>query len=271
MSFFMRLKVFLVPYLCLLASFLASSEFTKLWNEIFPATKRFLKSMSNTASDACDELTEESAEKVKEKSKSVAKRTKVLSRMQVLGLLILFALLISQNFTAFRMRLDEEREFRQPQLGELMEWINGNTARNAVFASEMALTSQIALVTDRPVTNHPHYENAWLREKTERLYRVFLCDTEREIAQILANMTDIHRRQAINFLVIATGACMQSDKIQLTQDNNSLAKKCLQKDKFCQLALQGKCTTFFRREFQNQAYTVLAVLPLDAKNNRKSN
>lgn len=261
MALFMRLKVFLVPYLCLLASFLASRAFSKLWNELFPATTRFLRA-SSYADFVSLEFEDERKNKAKRETtprRVEARRTKLRRRIQLLCVLILFCVLLSLNLGAFRARLAHEREFRHPQLGELLEWIGTTAPRYAVFAAEMALTSQIALVTDRPVTNHPHYENAWMREKTARLYRVFLCDSEFEIARMLANLTAANRNPPINYLVIATGACLQSDKIQLTSENTD---KCLQKDKFCELALQGKFSKYFRREFHNQAYSVFAVLPI---------
>ncbi|XP_048952004.1 probable C-mannosyltransferase DPY19L3 isoform X2 [Canis lupus dingo] len=63
--------------------------------------------------------------------------------------------------------LSELREFYDPDTVELMNWINSNTPRKAVFAGSMQLLAGVKLCTGRTLTNHPHYEDNSLRERTK--------------------------------------------------------------------------------------------------------
>uniref|UniRef100_A0A3B3ZPI8 Uncharacterized protein n=1 Tax=Periophthalmus magnuspinnatus TaxID=409849 RepID=A0A3B3ZPI8_9GOBI len=65
--------------------------------------------------------------------------------------------------------LSELREFYDPDTVELMTWISTKTPRRAVFAGSMQLLAGIKLCTGRVLTNHPHYEDKDLRERTRQV------------------------------------------------------------------------------------------------------
>lgn len=44
-----------------------------------------------------------------------------------------------------------------------------NTSRDAVFAGSMQLLAGIKLCTGRTITNHPHYEDKKLRDRTKQV------------------------------------------------------------------------------------------------------
>lgn len=64
---------------------------------------------------------------------------------------------------------EELYEFWDPDTVELMEWIRTYTPPNAVFAGSMQLLAGVKLCTGRHITNHPHYEDSWLRHRTHEV------------------------------------------------------------------------------------------------------
>lgn len=52
---------------------------------------------------------------------------------------------------------------------ELMHWIGNNTESSASFAGSMQLLAGVKCCTGRHLTNHPHYEDKWLRERTKQV------------------------------------------------------------------------------------------------------
>ncbi|XP_048886250.1 probable C-mannosyltransferase DPY19L3 isoform X1 [Brienomyrus brachyistius] len=69
--------------------------------------------------------------------------------------------------------LSELREFYDPDTVELMTWISSKTPEGAVFAGSMQLLAGIKLCTGRSLTNHPHYEDQALRERTREVYQIY--------------------------------------------------------------------------------------------------
>ncbi|KAL7978898.1 hypothetical protein Chor_013387 [Crotalus horridus] len=65
--------------------------------------------------------------------------------------------------------LSELREFYDPDTVELMNWIKSNTPEKAVIAGSMQLLAGVKLCTGRILTNHPHYEDKSLRERTKEV------------------------------------------------------------------------------------------------------
>uniref|UniRef100_A0A3B3DYR2 Dpy-19 like C-mannosyltransferase 3 n=1 Tax=Oryzias melastigma TaxID=30732 RepID=A0A3B3DYR2_ORYME len=65
--------------------------------------------------------------------------------------------------------LSELREFYDPDTVELMTWISTKTPKQAVFAGSMQLLAGIKLCTGRVLTNHPHYEDKDLRDRTRQI------------------------------------------------------------------------------------------------------
>lgn len=81
--------------------------------------------------------------------------------------------------------LSELREFYDPDTVELMTWISTNTPKQAVFAGSMQLLAGIKLCTGRVLTNHPHYEDKDLRERTRQVYQVYARRSPEEVYGIL--------------------------------------------------------------------------------------
>ncbi|KAM9192432.1 protein C-mannosyl-transferase DPY19L3 isoform 2-T2 [Dugong dugon] len=81
--------------------------------------------------------------------------------------------------------LSELREFYDPDTVELMNWINSNTPRKAVFAGSMQLLAGVKLCTGRILTNHPHYEDKSLRERTRAVYQIYAKRSPEEVHALL--------------------------------------------------------------------------------------
>ncbi|KGL85203.1 putative C-mannosyltransferase DPY19L3, partial [Tinamus guttatus] len=81
--------------------------------------------------------------------------------------------------------LSELREFYDPDTVELMNWIKSNTPSTAVFAGSMQLLAGVKLCTGRVLTNHPHYEDKNLRERTKQIYQIYAKRSPEDVYRIL--------------------------------------------------------------------------------------
>uniref|UniRef100_A0A8C5KFA5 Dpy-19 like C-mannosyltransferase 3 n=1 Tax=Jaculus jaculus TaxID=51337 RepID=A0A8C5KFA5_JACJA len=81
--------------------------------------------------------------------------------------------------------LSELKEFYDPDTVELMNWINSNTPKKAVFAGSMQLLAGVKLCTGRTLTNHPHYEDSSLRERTQAVYQIYAKRSPEEVHMLL--------------------------------------------------------------------------------------
>nr|XP_033480202.1 probable C-mannosyltransferase DPY19L3 [Epinephelus lanceolatus] len=96
--------------------------------------------------------------------------TKVLLRLVRYAVPLLMITCLYYKFWPKLMEeLSELREFYDPDTVELMTWISTKTPKRAVFAGSMQLLAGIKLCTGRVLTNHPHYEDKELRERTKQI------------------------------------------------------------------------------------------------------
>ncbi|XP_055504325.1 probable C-mannosyltransferase DPY19L3 isoform X2 [Leucoraja erinacea] len=98
--------------------------------------------------------------------------------------------------------LSDLREFYDPDTVELMNWINMNTSRDAVFAGSMQLLAGIKLCTGRTITNHPHYEDKKLRDRTKQIYQIYSKRPPDEVYRIL-------RLYGTNYIVVEDSICYE--------------------------------------------------------------
>uniref|UniRef100_A0AAV2MEI8 C-mannosyltransferase DPY19L1 n=1 Tax=Knipowitschia caucasica TaxID=637954 RepID=A0AAV2MEI8_KNICA len=124
----MRLKLFLTPHMCIMASLLCSKQMFG-W---------------------------------------VAERSK--QQMAVSCILVVMAI---QGVSNLQSQWSIIGEFSNMPQEELLEWIQDNTPHNAVFAGAMPTMASVKLSTGRPIVNHPHYEDAGLRERTKLVYSMY--------------------------------------------------------------------------------------------------
>uniref|UniRef100_A0A8C1YVU7 Dpy-19 like C-mannosyltransferase 3 n=1 Tax=Cyprinus carpio TaxID=7962 RepID=A0A8C1YVU7_CYPCA len=99
-------------------------------------------------------------------------------------MLFFFSLLTQQLME----EISELREFYDPDTVELMEWIRLKTPKRAVFAGSMQLLAGIKLCTGRVLTNHPHYEDQALRERTRQVYQIYARQSAEEVHKVLCSV-----------------------------------------------------------------------------------
>ncbi|XP_040898093.1 probable C-mannosyltransferase DPY19L3 isoform X2 [Toxotes jaculatrix] len=98
--------------------------------------------------------------------------------------------------------LSELREFYDPDTVELMTWISTKTPKRAVFAGSMQLLAGIKLCTGRVLTNHPHYEDKDLRERTRQVYQVYARRSPGDVHDIL-------RAVGADYVVLENSICYE--------------------------------------------------------------
>jgi len=81
-------------------------------------------------------------------------------------LALIIALISGMSVSGLR-NLKEQRsvigEYSNPPLEDLINWVLKETPTDAAFAGPMPLMASILLTTQRPIVNHPHYEDTKLR------------------------------------------------------------------------------------------------------------
>ncbi|KAM9782587.1 dpy-19-like 1, like [Neosynchiropus ocellatus] len=124
----MRLKLFLTPHLCIMASLVCSKQLFG-W---------------------------------------VGDRAR-----QRVAVFAVMALMAVQGFSNLQSQWGIIGEFSNLPQEELLDWIQDNTRPDSVFAGAMPTMASVKLSTGRPVVNHPHYEDAGLRERTKLVYSMY--------------------------------------------------------------------------------------------------
>ncbi|XP_074540076.1 dpy-19-like 1, like [Halichoeres trimaculatus] len=124
----MRLKLFLTPHMCIMASLICSRQ---LFGWI--------------------------GEKLKHQT----------------AVFVVLAIMAIQGVANLRAQWGIIGEFSNLPQEELLDWIQANTPTDAVFAGAMPTMASVKLSTSRPIVNHPHYEDAGLRERTKLVYSMY--------------------------------------------------------------------------------------------------
>lgn len=119
---------------------------------------------------------------------------------------MLLALLLYNRLPNALKELEELREFYDPDTVQLMKWINENTPPDASFTGSMQLLAGVKLCTDRHITNHPHYENKFLRERTKQVYQIYARQPPEEVYKIL-------RQHGTDYIILENSICLsQQDR-----------------------------------------------------------
>jgi len=221
----MRLKVFSSPYMCLMCAMWLSPEALNLIHNVL-------------------------TQRIK------AKKGEPKDRAWLIQLVIAAALVIGVlyfNYSAFYDYSNKELEYNHADLQGMLEWVTKHTPEDAVFVSEMVLTSSLFLSADRTVTNHPHYESVDIRNKTQILYKMFFCTNEKD----MWNWLHAIGGNNVTHLLIAHGACKMSSSL------HSAEEACPQPDKFCSKVMSEppQYHTYFKRVFSNPSYQIFTLLP----------
>ncbi|XP_056881553.1 probable C-mannosyltransferase DPY19L3 isoform X2 [Takifugu flavidus] len=116
--------------------------------------------------------------------------------------LVIISYLYYKFWPVLLEEVSELREFYDPDTVELMTWISTKTPQHAVFAGSMQLLAGIKLCTGRVLTNHPHYEDKDLRERTQQVYQVYAQRSPEEVHAIL-------RAVGADYVVLENSICYE--------------------------------------------------------------
>ncbi|KAM4017847.1 protein C-mannosyl-transferase DPY19L3 isoform 1-T3 [Anomaloglossus baeobatrachus] len=109
-------------------------------------------------------------------------RTSVL---QYSAVILVLVAVVYKFWPRITEEISELREFYDPDTVQLMSWIKSNTPKHAVFSGSMQLLAGVKLCTGRILTNHPHYEDKALRDRTKQVYQVYAKRSPEEVHSIL--------------------------------------------------------------------------------------
>ncbi|XP_065589262.1 protein C-mannosyl-transferase DPY19L3 [Cyrtonyx montezumae] len=151
----MRMKYLWTSHMCVFASFGLCS--TEIWQLILKCVRLY-----------------------------TSKRTQVIKYLiPIIALLYI----LYKFWPGIMDELLELREFYDPDTVELMNWIKSNTPNTAVFAGSMQLLAGVKLCTGRTLTNHPHYEDKHLRERTKQIYQIYAKRSPEDVYRILRSFS----------------------------------------------------------------------------------
>ncbi|XP_071112978.1 protein C-mannosyl-transferase DPY19L3-like [Haliotis cracherodii] len=204
--------------------------------------------------------------------KAVMKKFKLkefsVQMMRNSALIVVMAVLFAREWPTVQGELGDLREFYDPDTVELMEWINKDIPRTSSFTGSMQLLAGVKLCTERPITNHPHYEHKGLRIKTKELYQIY---GKREPADVHA----ILKKHKSNYIILedsicraASTGCRVPDLIDF--DNGQVPDNGNKEDgleysntpRFCEQIRhdQPNFTKYFKKVFENKTFRVHQVL-----------
>uniref|UniRef100_W5KFV5 Dpy-19 like C-mannosyltransferase 3 n=1 Tax=Astyanax mexicanus TaxID=7994 RepID=W5KFV5_ASTMX len=185
----------------------------------------------------------------------------------------------------FWPRLSEEvselREFYDPDTVELMNWISSKTSKRAVFAGSMQLLAGIKLCTGRVLTNHPHYEDQALRERTRQVYQVYARQSAEEVHRLLRSVGAdyVVLEDSICFERRHSRGCRLRDLLDLANGHimdgpgdNDPDLVPASHPRFCQAIKTGEppYSTLFTRVFQNKTFHVYKLKKTKKKSKAES-
>ena len=179
----LRMKCFWTPYLCVIASVAVADP--QLWSIL--ANKVFSDGFSKFTS---------------------------LFKYIIVGSLILF--LGRKQLAVMNEELSELREFYDPDTVDLMHWIQVSTESDSVFSGSMQLMAGVKLCTDRTIANHPHFEDAALRDRTRELYQFYGKVSPEEVYTILL-------KYEVDYIILEDSICYRASNRCGTVDTVDLA------------------------------------------------
>ncbi|XP_046369637.2 probable C-mannosyltransferase DPY19L1 [Haliotis rufescens] len=145
-------------------------------------------------------------------------------------------------------------EFSNYPMEDLVDWINDKTPKNAVFAGPMPTMATIKLCTHRPIVNHPHYEDAGLRERTKVVYSIFSRKPGDEVVKGLKELK-------VDYVIYENSWCVRRTKegcsmpeIWDTEDIENRGKT-----PFCDI-LRDHPEPYFKQVYMNPVYQVLQIV-----------
>lgn len=191
--------------------------------------------------------------------------------------IVILVLLYYKFWSRLMVEISELREFYDPDTVELMEWIRLKTPKRAVFAGSMQLLAGIKLCTGRILTNHPHYEDQALRERTRQVYQIYARQSAEEVHKVLCSVGAdyIVMEDSICYERRHSRGCRLRDLLDLANGHIMDGPGENEPDlipathpRFCE-AIKSDMppySTLFTRVFKNKTFNVYKLKKLKKKN-----
>ncbi|KAL7020399.1 hypothetical protein ACKWTF_011511 [Chironomus riparius] len=153
---------------------------------------------------------------------------------------------------SLRYQYDFKNEFRNPELENLIGWIE-KTEPNAVFAAPLELSAHILLSTNRPIVNHPLIEYPEMIERTKSLYSIF---SKRQSTDVYNQLVKLR----VQYVVIPYESCFiaSKDGVRLIDIFDYIEPENYDKKAFC-VSLFQKSNPSFMKVFENVKYIVIQI------------
>uniref|UniRef100_A0A8C1ANP6 Dpy-19 like C-mannosyltransferase 3 n=1 Tax=Cyprinus carpio carpio TaxID=630221 RepID=A0A8C1ANP6_CYPCA len=191
--------------------------------------------------------------------------------------IVILAFLYYKFWPRLMEEISELREFYDPDTVELMEWIRLKTPKRAVFAGSMQLLAGIKLCTGRVLTNHPHYEDQALRERTRQVYQIYARQSAEEVHKVLSSVGAdyIVLEDSICYERRHSRGCRLRDLLDLANGHimdgpgeNEPDLISASHPRFCEAIKTDMppYSTLFTRVFKNKTFNVYKLKKLKKKN-----
>ncbi|XP_019850225.1 PREDICTED: probable C-mannosyltransferase DPY19L1 [Amphimedon queenslandica] len=144
-------------------------------------------------------------------------------------------------------------EYSNPELEEMINWINDSLPKNGVFGGSLPLMASIKLTTDRPIVVHPHYEHTDLRERALLVYTIY---SKRSPEVIYNNL----RGLGVEYVVMETPMCHAEYRkgCALSDVYLNYFPDDINNDLFCD-SVQESVPSPFKLVYSNEVYRILMV------------
>ena len=144
-----------------------------------------------------------------------------------------------------------------------MEWI-AQTPPESIYAGSMQLMAGVKACTSRPIANHPHFEDKSLRERTERIYKIYGKYSIEDVHEMACS-------ESIDYLILEDSICLAATKNGCSTNeiiDNSQAfnhsifpSSKIAEQRFCQaVKLQSlEVVKRFKLVFENRTFRIYRV------------
>ncbi|PAA87229.1 hypothetical protein BOX15_Mlig014925g1 [Macrostomum lignano] len=176
------------------------------------------------------------------------------NRLRLPALLLLLCASGWQGSANYAAEMSISGEYSDWHTEQLVYWIRDSTKPGESFAGTMPVTATVRLVADRPIVNHPHYEDAGMRARTKQVYSMYshlsLADWSRTAKSLSVNYTLLVKGYC------RRGPCSMPDIFERTEAQNPDSPV------LCELMASrpDQLRPHLMRVFDNPKYSVFRVV-----------
>jgi len=168
---------------------------------------------------------------------------------------LLIAVMAIEGMQNLQQQWSVKGEYTNDHQEQLFTWIMKNTPKDAVFAGSMPTMANVKLSTERPIVNHPHYEDSRIRAKTEKIYTLL---SRKPLREVHRNLKEVKS----DFVVLPRAWCQGRMRTgcALVDIWDTLDEKNKYRKQVCESLTDGDTEGLFEIVFANDEYTVLKIL-----------